>query len=267
VALQLQMEEAAGREGLAHGFMAEVSERLQRAHEAMVAKDDLLSSLEHRLKKSLAELTSSDERLKAARDEAVGARRVQQRTVQELEVLQERHELVTSDFRVASEALDSYRETLVTAEVRMARDRERVQALQLELRDLHGQIQSGGGGSTGALLLPGGGAAALPTGAEAGASRVHYLYFLSSLLLIKTALSQQGQMANVGAQDVFDEIVRNAVPLEEWPTYIFTRLFSARGAGASDHEVAALKAVAKKQNTQHVGPSLATTAPSHPMLR
>ena len=46
----------------------------------------------------------------------------------------------------------------------------------------------------------------------------------------------------VAAQDVFDEIVANQVPLEEWPTYIFTRVFSASGAKS---EVDALKAVAQ----------------------
>ena len=51
--------------------------------------------------------------------------------------------------------------------------------------------------------------------------------------------SQQGQMANVGAQDVFDEVVRNAVPLEEWPTYIFTRLYSA--GGTADQKGKAMK--------------------------
>ena len=78
---------------------------------------------------------------------------------------------------------------------------------------------------------------------EVGASRVHFLYFLSSFLLLKTALSAQGQMGNVAAQDVFDEIVRNEVPLEEWPTYIFTRVYAAHGT--NDQEIAALKAVAK----------------------
>ena len=37
-------------------------------------------------------------------------------------------------------------------------------------------------------------------GLVGGASRVHFLYFLSSLLLLKTALSQQGRMSNVAAQ-------------------------------------------------------------------
>ena len=32
-----------------------------------------------------------------------------------------------------------------------------------------------------------------------------------SFLLLKTALSQQGRMSNVGAQDVYDEILRNEV--------------------------------------------------------
>ena len=62
---------------------------------------------------------------------------------------------------------------------------------------------------------------------------------------------QHGGVANVGAQDVFDEIVRNQVPLEEWPTYIFTRLFAVRGT--ADHELAALKAVAAKAKARPRG--------------
>ena len=54
-------------------------------------------------------------------------------------------------------------------------------------------------------------------------------------------------MANVHAQEVFSEIVRNEVPLEEWPTYIFTRVYAQRSA-TYDAEIAALKAVAKRTN-------------------
>ena len=86
--------------------------------------------------------------------------------------------------------------------------------------------------------------ASAASGAEVASSRVHYLYFLSSFLLLKTALSVSGEMSNVSAHDVFEEIVRNQVPLEEWPTYIFTRTFSQRKAGY-DAEIGALKAVAK----------------------
>ena len=56
-------------------------------------------------------------------------------------------------------------------------------------------------------------------------------------------------MANVGAQEVFEEIVRNEVPLEEWPTYIFTRVYCQRG-GLYDSEIAALKAVAKHEDVK-----------------
>ena len=91
-----------------------------------------------------------------------------------------------------------------------------------------------------AALPPLAGAA---TGAEVAGSRVHYLYFLSSFLLLKTALSKEGRMANAPAQEVFDEIVANAIPLDEWPTYIFTRVYAAHGT--NDQEIAALKAVAK----------------------
>merc|ERR1719271_1596630 len=92
-------------------------------------------------------------------------------------------------------------------------------------------------------LPPLGGAAA---GADVGASRVHFLYFLPAFLLLKTALSTEGRMANVPAHEVFDEIVRNEVPLEEWPTYIFTRVFREPSrSNLYDTEMAALKAVAK----------------------
>ena len=50
-------------------------------------------------------------------------------------------------------------------------------------------------------------------------------------------------MSNVPAHEVFDEIERNEVPLEEWPTYIFTRVYSTKGHG---QEIAALKAVARR---------------------
>ena len=43
------------------------------------------------------------------------------------------------------------------------------------------------------------------------------------------------------------------MPLEEWPTYIFTRTFAQR-SGTKDMEIAALKAVAK-----HHGDELAAS--------
>ena len=53
-------------------------------------------------------------------------------------------------------------------------------------------------------------------------------------------------MANAPAQEVYDEIVANDVPLDEWPTYIFTRVFAAAGsADAHERQMLALKAAAK----------------------
>ena len=241
VALQLQLEHAMNHEEHANKFMAEVSDRLKRAHDAMCHKDDLLDTLNRKLAETLRSLSTVDEQASALRVEAAAAHRAKRLATQQLDNLQERHALMQDDFKVATEALSNYRDTLVSAEVRMARDRERVASLQQQLRDLHAQIRNGasqpGTTITGAALLA---LSSLQgdTG-EPATSRVHYLYFLSSLLLIKTALSQQGQMANVGAQDVFDEVVRNAVPLEEWPTYIFTRLYSA--GGTADQKGKAMK--------------------------
>ena len=83
------------------------------------------------------------------------------------------------------------------------------------------------------------------TGAEVAGSRVHYLYFLSSFLLLKTALSKEGRMANAPAQEVFDEIVANAIPLDEWPTYIFTRVYSPSGTASSTEALRDFKAHAR----------------------
>ena len=242
--LELMLEEASGRERQAHAFMASVTAKLQKAHSLMGAKDELLAALSAKLRRTVDGLRL----LEAQRDEltaaAEAARRERDAAGGELATLAQRHELATADLATASEALDNYRETLVTAEVRMEADRTKVLELQDALRRMReeGVVAPGGGGGGTAPT-----AMALPpldgTNSEVGASRVHFLYFLSSFLLLKTALSAQGQMGNVAAQDVFDEIVRNEVPLEEWPTYIFTRVYAAHGT--NDQEIAALKAVAK----------------------
>ena len=150
--------------------------------------------------------------------------------------------MVSGDLATASEALASYRDSLVTAEARMAQDRDKMAQLQDALRRLQSQMIAPGAelyptlyiactffsmlhlstyglalifladAATGSrpdgllddtrLALPplmsdaAGGAG----GMVGGASRVHFLYFLSSLLLLKTALSQQGRMSNVAAQ-------------------------------------------------------------------
>ena len=243
--LELMLEEASGRERQAHAFMASVTAKLQKAHSLMGAKDELLAALSAKLRRTVDGLRL----LEAQRDEltaaAEAARRERDAAGGELATLAQRHELATADLATASEALDNYRETLVTAEVRMEADRTKVLELQDALRRMREEGVAapalGGGGGTAPTAM------ALPpldgTNSEVGASRVHFLYFLSSFLLLKTALSAQGQMGNVAAQDVFDEIVRNEVPLEEWPTYIFTRVYAAHGT--HDQEIAALKAVAK----------------------
>ena len=247
--LELLLEEATGRERQAHGFVAEVTTRLRKAHAVMAAKDELLASLGARLQQAVDSLRVHEEReaQMGATLRAEKASRAEAAT--KLTALQERHELVSNDFAVASEALDNYRDSLVSAEVRMRQDAEKVAELQRALRELQGSLLGADGASlpTGSAMLPPLSSAA--SGAELGASRVHFLYFLASFLLLKTALSAQGHMSNVGAQDVFEEIVRNEVPLEEWPTYIFTRVFKARPTGSAtntDVEVAALKAVAQR---------------------
>ena len=87
----------------------------------------------------------------------------------------------------------------------MKQDRERMAGLQQELRELQSAMARPPTGGVGvpqmlqSSLPPLGSAAA---GADVGSSRVHFLYFLSSFLLLKTALHTQGEMANVGAQEV-----------------------------------------------------------------
>ena len=141
----------------------------------------------------------------------------------------------------------------------MAADRDKVTALQRELRDLQAQLfkestPSATGDAPPAVPLPPLSSAA--GSSEVGASRVHYLYFLSSFLLLKTALAAQGQVANIGAQDVFEEIVRNEVPLDEWPTYIFTRVFAHRGHTAdSKRAVGGSMAASVGEMRKETGPS------------
>ena len=89
------------------------------------------------------------------------------------------------------------------------------------------------------------------TGAEVAGSRVHYLYFLSSFLLLKTALSKEGRMANAPAQEVFDEIVANAIPLDEWPTYIFTRVFAAPAGAVEPQDKLERQMLAVKASAKH----------------
>ena len=104
-------------------------------------------------------------------------------------------------------------------QARAERDRQRMLELHEALRALQRQVEtqaSATGTATGATGAPPNVHAALPplagaaTGAEVAGSRVHYLYFLSSFLLLKTALSKEGRMANAPAQEVFEEIVANA---------------------------------------------------------
>ena len=148
----------------------------------------------------------------------------------------------------------------------MRQDRERVTTSRASCTSAHADAARGGGAGSGGRR--GRGAAPLPlpplgppVGADVASSRVHYLYFLSSFLLLKTAL-RVGRDVQRSAQDVF-EIVRNEVPLEEWPTYIFTRTFSQRKPGA-DAEIAALKAVAKpptRRNSPGEPPAALPRAP------
>ena len=80
---------------------------------------------------------------------------------------------------------------------------------------------------------------------------MHYLYFLSSFLLLKTALSKEGRMANAPAQEVFEEIVANAIPLDEWPTYIFTRVFAAPDGAVEPQDKLERQMLAVKASAKH----------------
>mgnify|MGYP006133353327 CR=1 FL=1 len=247
--LDLVLEESTAREEQTQQFMGLVTARLRKAHGVMGAKDALLAELGRKLKQAVDTMSVQAAKGDAAREAAQRADAAREQREHELDGLRERHDLVASDLATATEALDNYRESLVQAEVRAEHDRQRVGELHSQLRQLQSQMAADGGtprtqASSAAGALPPLQSAA--TGAEVAGSRVHYLYFLSSFLLLKTALAKEGQMANAPAQEVYDEIVANDVPLDEWPTYIFTRVFAAAGsADAHERQMLALKAAAK----------------------
>jgi len=247
--LELVMEEASGRERQAHQFMQTVTARLKKSHDLMVAKDELIANLASKLQATANELATQETSSSSLKEEISHQQAAAKTAINKLQSLEERHTLVSSDLNAATNALDNYRDSLVLAEVQMQRDRDRMAELQDALRRLQSEmINPDRTASTGAPAQQQAQQQSLPAlmsdvGPKTSSSRVHFLYFLSSFLLLKTALSAQGEMGNVGAQDVYDEILRNEVPLEEWPTYIFTRVYSSRG---HDKEVAALKAVARR---------------------
>ena len=152
----------------------------------MVAKDELLSTLEAQLKASVGRLASSESKAEELAREVSIERRQAETATNKLLAIEERHTMMAADLEAATEALDSYRETLVSAEVRMAADREKVAALQTELRQLHTHLASRedttaptgqahptlgvqGPGRQGAAMLPPLSAATI----DVGSSRVH----------------------------------------------------------------------------------------------
>ena len=206
VALDLQFEEALAREKQAHGFISEVGGRLKRAKEAMAAKDDLLHSISSKLHAAVASLRSHAEEVSELRKAADAASRTASTTASKLAALEERHMLVQADQAAAAEALDGYRDSLVQAEVQARFDRERMARLTNELQALQAEMAREAGGvgivaKKAAADVPrptGGVAESLPlpplssavAGVDIAKSRVHVLYFLSSFLLLKTALSR-----------------------------------------------------------------------------
>ena len=64
-------------------------------------------------------------------------------------------------------------------------------------------------------------------------------------------------------QEVFEEIVANAIPLDEWPTYIFTRVFAAADASHQDkqsRQMLALKATAQHAKAAEEARAAATSS-------
>ena len=229
--LELTVDELTSRERSAHALLSTVSERLQKAHRVMAAKDELNAALGARLTKALAELKAEAARAEAAAAGGAAAGEGRAEIEAKLSALQEMHDLATDDLKTAASALDNYRESLVSAEAKMARDKRRIDELQTTLRAMQttmferadAQTLPTGGGFPLPLPLLSGRTAAEPS--ELRSSRVHFLYFLSSFLLLKVSLSVQGQMANVNAQDVYDEVIQNQArtPRERPPGAPFVR--------------------------------------------
>lgn len=136
----------------------------------------------------------------------------------ELRALHEEHAETLTDLESATVALDSYKQTLASAEAKMLADRKKLAALQATLRKGKGARAEHNKGDE-------------PESLEgARHSRVHFLYFLSCFLLLKVSLSAQERTATVAAEEVFDEIIDNKVPLDEWPVCIFARLRAPKTA-------------------------------------
>ena len=146
----------------------------------------------------------------------------------ELRALHEEHAETLTDLESATVALDSYKQTLASAEAKMLADRKKLAALQATLR-------KGKGGR--AEHTKGDGPESLE---GARHSRVHFLYFLSCFLLLKVSLSAQERTATVAAEEVFDEIIDNKVPLDEWPVCIFARLRAPKAARGEDGGLATI---------------------------
>jgi len=233
--IEQALESGATREQQARLFVSNMQSRLERAIRLMASKDESLAVATERLAKTLEALRLAEMDRDKMAEESNAARAAQAAERTRADALQQEHILLEDDLVTASAALDGYRQAVIAAEARTGEDEVRIAQLQATIKELQVLMPNEG---VDAYKSSGGGSFTT----QGPGSRVHFLYFLSSFLLLKTALAAQGTMANVPAQDVFDEIVQNQVPLEEWPTYIFTRIFEPRGERS---EIAALKAAAK----------------------
>lgn len=58
----------------------------------------------------------------------------------------------------------------------------------------------------------------------AGHSTMGRQFFHNTCLLVKLLLADKYKVQNVFVQDLYDEVIRKKVPMEEWPMYVYTRV-------------------------------------------
>lgn len=189
-------------------------EKLSRAHQEIKVKNEQISHLKESVVVLEDEITTKEERVALLRDRHRLMESEMGAKDDEFHVLMEQLQTAQMEIKVGggqlgrkNERLQSEKTLLEDAFKKSKSQLEEVlvefEVQKKELDELRKTVEDSSG---------------------AGQSKMGRQFFHNTCLLVKLLLAEKYSVQNVFVQDLYEEVLRKKVPMEEWPMYVYTRV-------------------------------------------